>query len=133
MEGGTKMGNDAYSATPVVNARFHSETKKGSPRSCSPTHPEYWPSGFPKLGPRRLSRHSRLDHGRQALQKASSTFRDPSRPKTEGAVRNDAIPRSSTPGWEVDYQQFNLKASRTRPTTKLVRQAISYGFDRERS
>lgn len=38
----------------------------------------------------------------------------------------------STPGWEWDFQQFNLKAKPDAPyQNKLVRQAISYAIDRE--
>ena len=40
---------------------------------------------------------------------------------------------NSTPGWEWDFQQFNLKSSSPtrRIRNKLVRQAISYAIDRE--
>ena len=46
--------------------------------------------------------------------------------------KNAKFTVQSTPGWEWDYQQFNLKTKPDAPYhNKLVRQAISYAIDRE--
>ena len=53
-------------------------------------------------------------------------------PKELGQVRkNTNFIVKSTPGWEWDYQQFNLKKPDMPYQNKLVRQAISYAIDRE--
>jgi peptide/nickel transport system substrate-binding protein len=54
-------------------------------------------------------------------------------PKDVGDVRKNAnFVVDSTPGWEWDYQEFNLTAHPELPYhNKLVRQAISYAIDRE--
>jgi peptide/nickel transport system substrate-binding protein len=127
-----EMGNDAYSATPVGNGPFQIESKKGTEIVLA-KHPEYWRPGFPKLD--RVVYRAIPDSTTrlQALQKGELDFVTHPDPKDMKALRKDAkFTVKSTPGWEWDYQQFNLKAKPDAAyQNKLVRQAISYAIDRE--
>ena len=67
-----------------------------------------------------------------AVEKGELDFVTHPDPKDLKALRKDGkFTVQSTPGWEWDYQQFNLKAKpEAAYQKKLVRQAISYVIDR---
>jgi peptide/nickel transport system substrate-binding protein len=69
----------------------------------------------------------------QALVKNELDFVTHPDPKEVAGMRKNAnFDVFSTPGWEWDYQQFNLTVRPDLPYhNKLVRQAISYAIDRE--
>jgi peptide/nickel transport system substrate-binding protein len=69
----------------------------------------------------------------QALMRNELDFVTHPDPKDSAeARRNTNFTYQSTPGWNWDYQQFNLTARPDLPFhNKLVRQAISYAIDRE--
>jgi peptide/nickel transport system substrate-binding protein len=127
-----EMGNDAYSATPVGNGPFQIESKKGT-EIVLVKHADYWRLGFPKLD--RVVYRAIPDSTTrlQALQKGELDFVTHPDPKDMKALRKDGkFTVNSTPGWEWDYQQFNLKGDpKAAYQNKLVRQAISYAVDRE--
>jgi len=75
-----------------------------------------------------------LEQRLQALLKNELDFVTHPDPKELAQVRkNTNFVVNSTPGWEWDFQQFNLKNSKPDAPfrNKLVRQAISYAIDRE--
>jgi peptide/nickel transport system substrate-binding protein len=127
-----EMGNQAYSATPVGNGPFQIESKKGT-EIVLVKNPDYWRPGFPKLD--RVVYRAIPDSTTrlQALQKGELDFVTHPDPKDMKELRKNAnFTIKSTPGWEWDYQQFNLKGNAGAPfQNKLVRQAISYAIDRE--
>jgi peptide/nickel transport system substrate-binding protein len=127
-----EMGNDAYSATPVGNGPFQIESKKGT-EIVLVKNPDYWRPGFPKLDKIVYRAIPDSTTRLQALQKGELDFVTHPDPKDLKTLRKDAnFTVKSTPGWEWDYQQFNLKAKPDAPYhNKLVRQAISYAIDRE--
>ena len=132
MKAHKEMGNQAYSAMPVGNGPFQIESKKGT-EIVLVKNPDYWRPGFPKLD--RLVYRAIPDSTTrlQALQKGELDFVTHPDPKDMTALRKDGkFTINSTPGWEWDYQQFNLKTKPDAPwQNKLVRQAISYAIDRE--
>jgi peptide/nickel transport system substrate-binding protein len=132
MKAHKEMGNQAYSATPVGNGPFQIESKKGT-EVVLVKNPDYWRPGFPKLD--RVVYRAIPDSTTrlQALQKGELDFVTHPDPKEMKGLRKDGkFTINSTPGWEWDYQQFNLKAKPDAPyQNKLVRQAISYAIDRE--
>ena len=127
-----EMGNDAYSAIPVGNGPFQIESKKGTEIVLA-KNPDYWRPGFPKLDKVVYRAVPDSTTRLQALQKGELDFVTHPDPKDLKALRKDAnFTVKSTPGWEWDYQQFNLKGKADAPyQNKLVRQAISYAIDRE--
>jgi len=127
-----EMGNQAYSATPVGNGPFQIEAKRGSEIILA-KNPDYWRPGLPKLD-RVIYRAIPDSTTRlQALGKNEFDFVTHPDPKELAEFRkNSNFVVKSTPGWEWDYQQFNLFARPDLPYhNKLVRQAISYAIDRE--
>jgi peptide/nickel transport system substrate-binding protein len=127
-----EMGNDAYSATPIGTGPFQIESKRGTEIVLA-KNPDYWQPGLPKLD--RVVYRAIPDSTTrlQALQKGELNFVTHPDPKDIKSLRKDGqFTVQSTPGWEWDYQQFNL---REKPgaayQNKLVRQAISYAIDRE--
>jgi peptide/nickel transport system substrate-binding protein len=127
-----EMGNDAYSATPVGNGPFQIESKKGT-EIVLVKNPEYWRPGFPKLDKVVYRAIPDSTTRLQALLKGELDFVTHPDPKDLKTLRKDTnFTVKSTPGWEWDYQQFNLKAKpEAAYHNKLVRQAISYAIDRE--
>ena len=127
-----EMGNQAYSATPVGNGAFQIESKRGTEITLV-KNPDYWIPGLPKMD--RIVYRAIPDSTTrlQALVKNELDFVTHPDPKDLKEMRkNTNFTVKSTPGWEWDYQQFNLKANNTLPYhNKLVRQAISYAIDRE--
>jgi peptide/nickel transport system substrate-binding protein len=127
-----EMGNQAYSATPVGNGPFQIESKRGTEITLV-KNPDYWRPGFPKLDKVVYRAIPDSTTRLQALLKNELDFVTHPDPKELGQVRkNTNFTVNSTPGWEWDFQQFNLKAKPDAPwQNKLVRQAISYAIDRE--
>jgi peptide/nickel transport system substrate-binding protein len=127
-----EMGNQAYSATPIGNGPFQIESKRGT-EVVLVKNPDYWKPGFPKLDKVVYRAIPDSTTRLQALIKNELDFVTHPDPKELGAVRkNTNLTVTSTPGWEWDYQQFNLKGPADAPyQNKLIRQAISYAIDRE--
>src|SRR5258708_2433267 len=127
-----EMGNQAYSATPVGNGPFQIESKRGTEITLV-KNPDYWRPGFPKLDKVVYRAIPDSTTRLQALQKGELDFVTHPDPKEVGAMRkNSNYVVKSTPGWEWDFQQFNLRAKpEAAYQNKLVRQAISYAIDRE--
>ena len=127
-----EMGNQAYSATPIGNGPFQIESKRGTEVTLV-KNPDYWKPGFPKLDKVVYRAIPDSTTRLQALVKNELDFVTHPDPKEVGAMRKNAnFVVKSTPGWEWDFQQFNLKGPANAPyQNKLVRQAISYAIDRE--
>ncbi|HTR87401.1 MAG TPA: ABC transporter substrate-binding protein [Reyranella sp.] len=127
-----EIGNDAYSAVPVGNGPFQIESKKGT-EIVLVKNPDYWRPGFPKLDKVVYRAIPDSTTRLQALQKGELDFVTHPDPKDLKALRKETnFTVKSTPGWEWDYQEFNLKAKPDAAYhNKLVRQAISYAIDRE--
>src|SRR5262245_34321401 len=104
-----EMGNQAYSATPVGNGPFQIESKRGT-EIVLVKNPDYWRSGFPKVDKVVYRAIPDSTTRLQALTKNELDFVTHPDPKELGAMRKNAnFVVKSTPGWEWDYQQFNLK------------------------
>ncbi len=128
-----EMGNQAYSATPIGNGPFQIDSKRGTEITLV-KNPDYWRPGFPKLDKIVYRAIPDSTTRLQALMKNELDFVTHPDPKELAQVRkNTNFAVNSTPGWEWDYQQFNLKSSKADAPfrNKLVRQAISYAIDRE--
>jgi peptide/nickel transport system substrate-binding protein len=127
-----EMGNQAYSATPVGNGPFQIESKRGT-EVVLVKNADYWKKGFPKLDKVIYRAIPDSTTRLQALMKNEFDFITHPDPKEVAATRkNTNFTVTSIPGWEWDFQQFNLKAKPDAPwQNKLVRQAISYAIDRE--
>jgi ABC-type transport system substrate-binding protein len=128
-----EMGNQAYSATPVGNGPFQIESKRGTEITLV-KNPDYWQPGLPKLDKIVYRAIPDSTTRLQALLKNELDFVTHPDPKELAQVRkNTNFVVNSTPGWEWDFQQFNLKNSKPDAPfrNKLVRQAISYAIDRE--
>ncbi|MFI5013969.1 MAG: ABC transporter substrate-binding protein [Hyphomicrobiales bacterium] len=127
-----EMGNEAYSATPIGNGAFILESKRGTEIVLT-KNPEYWRQGSPKLD--RIVYRAVPDANTrlQALVNGEFDFITHPEPKQVGDIsKNTNFTVSSTPGWEWDFQEFNLTVRPDLPIhNKLVRQAISYAIDRE--
>jgi peptide/nickel transport system substrate-binding protein len=127
-----EIGPQNYGQKPVGQGAFMLESVRGNELVLT-RNPEYWRPGFPKLD--RLLYRAIADSSvrLQSLTHGELDFITHPDPKNAAEVRsNKNLTFQSTPGWNWDYQQFNL---RTRPDlpyhNKLVRQAISYAIDRE--
>jgi peptide/nickel transport system substrate-binding protein len=127
-----EMGNQAYSATPVGNGPFQIESKRGTELELV-RHPDYWRPGLPKMDKVLYRAIPDSSTRLQALVKNELDFVTHPDPKDLAEMRkNTNFTVKSTPGWEWDYQQFNLTGASDLPfKNKLVRQAISYAIDRE--
>ncbi|MFC7399942.1 ABC transporter substrate-binding protein [Chelatococcus sp. GCM10030263] len=127
-----EMGQQAYSAKPIGQGPFMVDSVRGNEVSLS-KNPNYWRPGLPKLD--KLSYIAIPDSSvrLQALQRREVDFITHPDAKDVKVARKDAsLVTRSTPGWNWDYQQFNLTVRPDLPYhNKLVRQAISYAIDRE--
>ena len=133
MKAHKEMGNQAYSATPIGNGPFQIESKRGTEITLV-KNPDYWQPGLPKLDKVVYRAIPDSTTRLQALLKNELDFVTHPDPKEVTQLRkNTNFTVNSTPGWEWDYQQFNLKTSKPDAPfrNKLVRQAISYAIDRE--
>lgn len=127
-----EMGNQAYSATPVGNGAFQIESKRGT-EIVLVKNPDYWKPGLPKLDKIFYRAIPDSTTRLQALAKNELDFMTHPDPKDLAETRKSGnFTVTSTPGWEWDYQQFNLTLHPEMAYhNKLVRQAISYAIDRE--
>ncbi|MGI6853501.1 ABC transporter substrate-binding protein [Mesorhizobium sp. 1B3] len=127
-----EMGDGEYSANPVGHGPYVFEGGRGNEIELV-KNADYWRQGYPKLD-RLLYRAIPDSTVRlQALQNGELDFiTHPDARDVAGARENTNYTVASTPGWNWDYQQFNLVGgSSSTYTNKLVRQAISYAIDRE--
>jgi peptide/nickel transport system substrate-binding protein len=127
-----EMGNQAYSAKPVGQGPYMVESLRGNELELV-RNPDYWRPGYPKLD--RLLYRAVPDSSvrLQALMRRELDFMThPESREVAEAAKNTNYTTLRTPGWNWDYQQFNLKGNPGAPfQNKLVRQAISYAIDRE--
>ena len=127
-----EMGDQAYSARPVGNGPYMVETVRGSEIELV-RNPDYWRAGHPKL--ERLFYRAIPDSGvrLQSLIRGELDFITHPDPRDVAQMRqNSDFETVSTPGWNWDFQQFNLAGNPDHPfQDKRVRQAISYAIDRE--
>jgi peptide/nickel transport system substrate-binding protein len=114
-----EMGNDAYSAMPIGNGAYMIDQKRGS-EIVLVKNPEYWQPGLPKLD--RIVYQAVPDATTRlaALAKGEFDFITHPDPQQIGDLKkNTDLTVRSTPGWEWDYQAFNLK----RPTRRCARRS----------
>ncbi|WP_448040585.1 ABC transporter substrate-binding protein [Bradyrhizobium liaoningense] len=127
-----EMGNQAYSAKPIGQGPYMVEAVRGNELDIV-RNPDYWRSGYPKLD--KLLYRAIPDSSVRlaALIKGELDFMThPEAREVAEAAKNTKYTTLRTPGWNWDYQQFNLKGDpKARFQNKLVRQAISYAIDRE--
>lgn len=127
-----EMGNQAYSAKPIGQGPFMIDVSRGSELELV-KHPEYWRKGFPKLDKLFYRAVPDSTVRLQALMRGEIDFMThPEAREVADAAKNSNYTTLRTPGWNWDYQQFNLTGDASAPyQSKLVRQAISYAIDRE--
>ncbi len=126
-----EMGNDAYSATPIGNGSYMIDSKRGS-EIVLVRNPDYWQPGLPKLD--RIVYRAVPDSTTrlQALTRGEFDFiTHPDPQQIADVKKNTNLTVRSTPGWEWDYQAFNLKRPGEPFQNKALRQAISYAIDRQ--
>lgn len=129
-----EIGNDAFGITPVGSGPYMVDSVRGNSIELV-KNPEYWREGYPKLD--RLSYQSIPDSNvrLQVLQNGEIDFMTHPDPKDVAGIQGDpGYTVTSVPGWNWDYQAFNV-VNPDQPDApwlnKLVRQAISYAIDRE--
>ena len=127
-----EMGNQAYSAKPIGQGPYMLETSRGNELELV-RNPDYWRPGYPKLD--KLFYRAVPDSSvrLQALDRGEFDFMSHPDPKEVKAFsENKGFSVTRTPGWNWDFQQFNLRIDAQSPfQNKLVRQAVSYAIDRE--
>jgi peptide/nickel transport system substrate-binding protein len=127
-----EMGDAEYSANPIGHGPYVFEAGRGNEIELT-KNTDYWRAGFPKLD--RLIYRAIPDSTvrLQALRNGELDFITHPDARDVAGVRSDPnFTVSSTPGWNWDYQQFNINGGANMPyANKLVRQAISYAIDRE--
>ena len=127
-----EMGDAQYSAAPIGHGPYVFESGRGNEIELV-RNEQYWREGYPKLD--RLTYRAIPDSTvrLQALRNGELDFiTHPDSRDVADARTDPAFTVSSLPGWNWDYQQFNLKGPADAPyANKLVRQAISYAIDRE--
>jgi peptide/nickel transport system substrate-binding protein len=127
-----EMGNQAYSAKPVGQGPYMVESLRGNELELA-RNPDYWRPGYPKLDKLLYRAVPDSSVRLQALMRGELDFMThPESREVAEAAKNTKYTTLRTPGWNWDYQQFNLKGDPKAPyQNKLVRQAISYAIDRE--
>lgn len=127
-----ELGDAAYSAAPIGNGPYELTTSRGNEIELVKNE-SYWREGFPKLDGLLYRAIPDSTVRLQALQNGELDFITHPDVRDVANVRQDpTYTVSSTPGWNWDYQQFNIKGAGVSPyANKLVRQAISYAIDRE--
>jgi len=127
-----EMGDGEYSANPIGHGPYVFAAGRGNEIELT-KNTEYWRPGFPKLDHLLYRAIPDSTVRLQALQNGELDFiTHPEAREVEGVRSNTNLTVTSTPGWNWDYQQFNLVGGSDSPyTNKLVRQAISYAIDRE--
>lgn len=127
-----EMGNQAYSAKPIGQGPYMVEGLRGNELDLV-RNPDYWRQGYPKLDKLLYRAIPDSSIRLQALMRGELDFMThPEAREVADAAKNTSYTTLRTPGWNWDYQQFNLKDDPKAPfANKLVRQAISYAIDRE--
>lgn len=131
-----EMGNDKYARNPIGSGPFMLQSWTPNAEVVLTRNPQYWQKGRPyldrlvfKIIPDSQVRVLSLQKGEVDL------VLHPDIKSAKDVRKDPGIVASSTPGWNWDFQQFNLLPGRTPPDfptrNKLVRQAISYAVDRE--
>ncbi|WP_420006311.1 ABC transporter substrate-binding protein [Arenibacterium sp. LLYu02] len=128
-----EMGDAEYSLNPIGQGPYALESLRSNEVELV-RNEAYWRLGFPKLD--RISYRAVPDSTvrLQALQNGELDFITHPDPRAVAGMREDSgFTVTSTPGWNWDYQMFNLRGAQPTDayTNKLVRQAISYAIDRE--
>lgn len=127
-----EMGNQAYSAKPIGQGPYMVEAIRGNELDLV-RNPDYWRQGYPKLDKLLYRAIPDSSVRLQALMRGELDFMTHPEAREVGeSAKNTNYTTLRTPGWNWDYQQFNLKDDPKKPfVNKLVRQAISYAIDRE--
>jgi peptide/nickel transport system substrate-binding protein len=130
-----EMGAEAFSRNPVGAGPFVFDSIVGGKEIVLKKNPNYWQPGLPYLEELVFrtvpDSHIRL----QSLERGELDFISHPDAKDVASVRtNPNFVYLSTPGWNWDWQSFNLTpfVPQDAPFRKKeVRQAISYAIDRE--
>src|SRR6185437_10311732 len=114
------------------NGSFMLDSRRGS-QIVLVRNPDYWQKGLPKLDRLVYTAVPDSTTRLQALSKGEFDFiTHPDPQQIADVQKHSDLTVRSTPGWEWDFQQFNLTG---RPDAafqhKVLRQAISYAIDRE--
>jgi peptide/nickel transport system substrate-binding protein len=131
-----EMGNNKYARNPIGTGPFMLESWTPGAEVVLTRNPQYWQRGRPYLDklvyrviPDSQVRLLSLQKGEVDL-----VFK-PDVKSAQEVKKDPSIVHTSTPGWNWDFQQFNLMPDKTPPDfptrNKLVRQAMSYAIDRE--
>lgn len=127
-----EIGNQTYSRQPVGQGAYILESLRGN-EIVLVRNPDYWRPGYPKMD--RIVYRAIPDSNirLQSVLRGELDFMTNPDAKDMAEVRkNPKFTSHSTPGWNWDYQQFNMTMRDDLPYhNKLVRQAISYAIDRE--
>ena len=125
------MGNETFKLNPVGSGPFEFVSLKGN-EVVVKKFKNYWGEGLPYLE-EVVFRSIPDSHIRVlALQKGEIDFISAPDTKDIPEIKKSGqLVYLSTPGWNWDYQQFNLCLKDFPFQNKLVRQAISYAVDRE--
>ena len=127
-----EMGSEAYSRNPIGTGPFVLESIVGGKEVVLKKNATYWKKGLPHLEELIFrvipDSHVRL----QSLLRGELDFITHPDPKDVSEARkNSNFVYTSVPGWNWDYQSFNLLRKELPHQNKLVRQAIAYAIDRE--
>jgi len=127
-----EIGNEAYKRNPIGSGPFVFQSIVGGKEVVLKKNPNYWKKGLPHLEElvfRAIpDSHVRL----QSLVRGEVDFCTHPDPKDVSEARkNTNLVYTSIPGWNWDFQDFNLLKKEFPYQNKLVRQAISYAIDRE--
>ena len=127
-----ELGPDTYGHKPIGQGAFEVDSVRGNEVTLK-RNENYWRPGLPKLD--RLVYRAIPDSTvrLQSLERGELDFMTHPDPKDVAGVEKEGkFTVTKTPGWNWDYQQFNLTVRPDLPYhNKLVRQAISYAIDRE--
>ena len=127
-----EIGPQDYGQNPIGQGAYMLESVRANDVVLT-RNPDYWRPGFPKLDRLLYRAISDSSVRLQSLMNGELDFITHPDPKdAKEAQSNKNLTFQSTPGWNWDYQQFNLRTRLDLPFhNKLVRQAISYAIDRE--
>ena len=127
-----EMGDQQYSSSPIGHGPYILNEMRGNEVDLI-RNENYWRPGFPKL--ERINYRTIPDSGVRLQSLEAGEFDFISHPDTKDVSRvrgNPEFTLTSVPGWNWDYQGFNIIGADTKASylNKLVRQAISYAIDR---
>ncbi len=127
-----EMGGQQYSASPIGHGPYILKSVRGNEIDLV-RNEKYWRAGFPKLA--QINYRTIPDSSIRLQSLEVGEFDFISHPDTKDVSRIHGNPKytlTSVPGWNWDYQGFNIAGAGTDAPylNKLVRQAISYAIDR---